>query len=260
MDLPEYEYKGLMAKAWDILRGDTSNWADRALYLELVHESGQPALDVGCGTGRLLLDFMRQGFDIDGVDNSPEMLAICREKATALGLSPALYEQYLETMSLPRRYRTILIPSSSIQLITDPAQAGEAMRRCVEHLEPGGLLAASFMTLWQAGDPLESEWEHSVTRPEDNATIRRYSQSWFNPATECESTKDLYQIIVDGSVVAEEVMQRSPATRSYSPDQARRLFESAGLVDVELFTEFSREPVKPEDTLFTAIGRRSGLR
>ncbi len=28
MKLPEYEYKGLMAEAWDVLRGDTSNWAD----------------------------------------------------------------------------------------------------------------------------------------------------------------------------------------------------------------------------------------
>lgn len=30
MNLPEYEYKGLMAQAWDVLRGDTSNWPDRS--------------------------------------------------------------------------------------------------------------------------------------------------------------------------------------------------------------------------------------
>lgn len=43
-----------------------------------------------CGTGRLLLDYLAQGIDIDGVDNSPEMLALCRPDAAAVvGISLA---------------------------------------------------------------------------------------------------------------------------------------------------------------------------
>src|SRR5688572_5991928 len=117
--LPEYEYKGLMAQAWDMLRGNTSRWPDRFFFLELIQPGGQPVLDVGCGTGRLLLDYLAQGIDIDGVDNSPEMLALCRAKAAQQGLTPRLYEQYMETLALPRSYRTIIIPSSSLQLIID---------------------------------------------------------------------------------------------------------------------------------------------
>jgi ubiquinone/menaquinone biosynthesis C-methylase UbiE len=95
---------GMMASAWDLLRGDTSSWPDRFFYKDLILKYGQPALDVGCGTGRLLLDYLAQGIDIDGVDNSPEMLAICAEKAQQLGLHPQLFEQPMERLDLPRTY------------------------------------------------------------------------------------------------------------------------------------------------------------
>ncbi len=253
MILPEYEYKGLMAQAWDVLRGDTSRWADRFFYLDLIQQYGQPVLDVGCGTGRLLLDYLAQGIDVDGLDNSPEMLALCQQKAAEMGLTPRLYEQYLETLALPRQYRTILIPSSSIQLITEPAQAVAALRRLREHLLPGGVVAASVMTLWTEGEPLASEWEATAVRASDGASFRRVARSHYDPADECEHTEDHYQMIVDGQVVAEELHQRSPATRSYTQAQARALFEQAGFKTVMLHSEFSFDPVKPEDSLFTVV-------
>src|SRR4030066_234753 len=113
----EYEYHGMMAQTWDLFRGDTSNWEDRKFYLELIREFGTPVLDVGCGTGRLLLDYLSQGIDIDGMDISPEMLDLCRQKAEAIGLKPALYESPMESMRLPRHYQTILVPSSSFPLV-----------------------------------------------------------------------------------------------------------------------------------------------
>jgi ubiquinone/menaquinone biosynthesis C-methylase UbiE len=257
MTVPNYEYSGLMAQAWDLLRGDTSQWSDRFFFLDIIQRYGQPVLDIGCGTGRLLLDYLAQGIDVDGVDNSPEMLALCRQKAAQQGLAPRLYEQHMETLALPRTYRTILIPSSSLQLVVDVPMAEQTLGRLLAHLERGGVVVAPFMTLWKDGDPLESEWEKSVVRPEDGATIRRIARSRYDPATECEHSEDVYQVIMDGSVVAEETHHRSPATRSYTQAQARALFERAGLVDVQLYSGFSFEPVRPEDGLFTVLGQRT---
>ena len=79
MSYPDYEDGGMMAEFRDLFRGDTLTWADRFFFKEGVAQSGQPVLDVGCATGRLLLDFMQDGVDIDGLDNSPEMLARCRQ-------------------------------------------------------------------------------------------------------------------------------------------------------------------------------------
>lgn len=257
MTLPEYEYRGLIAEAWDVLRGDTSAWPDRAFYLEIIREHGQPVLDIGCGTGRLLLDYLGQGIDIDGVDNSPDMLARCRRKAAALGLAPALYQQYMEALALPRRYRTIVIPSSSLQLVIEPAMVLETVRRVHAHLLPGGVAVAPFMTLWKPGDPLTAEWERTAARPEDGATFRRIARSRYDPETACEHTEDVYQMLVDGAVVAEEVHRRSPATRSYTQAQARTMFERAGFDRVDLYREFTFERAGPDDPLFTVLAQRA---
>jgi ubiquinone/menaquinone biosynthesis C-methylase UbiE len=256
MKLPEYEYKGLIAEAWDVLRGDTSNWSDRHFYLAAIQKYGQPVLDVGCGTGRLLLDYLQQGIDMDGVDNSPEMLAFCQRKAEDLNLKPRLYEQYVENLEIPRKYQTILIPSSSLQLIIEPESVEKAMKRLQDHLLPGGVVVASIMTLWQEDEPLESEGENTAVREADGVKFRRVSRSRFDPSSECEHTEDLYQKIIGDTVVMEELHQRSPATRSYSQSQVKELFEKAGFQNVQLFSEFTFDLVKPEDRLFVIVGKK----
>jgi ubiquinone/menaquinone biosynthesis C-methylase UbiE len=256
MTLPDYEYKGLMAEAWDVLRGDTSNWPDRHFYLAAIQKYGQPVLDVGCGTGRLLLDYLQLGIDMDGVDNSPEMLAICQRKAEDLGLKPKVYEQYVETLNIPRKYQAILVPSSSFQLLIEPEAIQQAMKRLYHHVLPGGVLIASIMTLWKEGEPLESEWERTAVRHKDGATFRRVARSRFDPASECEHTEDLYQKIIGDEVIAEELHRRSPATRSYSQSRIKEVFEKAGFQNIQLFSQFTFEAVKPEDRLFVIIGQK----
>lgn len=252
----EYEYRGLIAEAWDLLRGDTSTWTDRAYYLDVIRTQGEPVLDVGCGTGRLLVDFLSLGIDIDGIDNSPEMLALCREKAAAAGVAVNVFEQRMESVSLARKYRTIIIPSSSLQLVIEPSERDEALRRLRSHLLPGGVVVASFMAVWKEGTPLESERVRSVVRPQDGATIRRIQRAWFNPETECEATEDIYQVIRDAKVVEEEVHRRAPATRAYSQEQARAAFANAGFRHVVLTSEFTRDTATADDSVFvvTASG------
>ena len=254
MTTPSYEYYGMLAEFWDLFRGDTSTWPDRFFFLDVVKRYGQPVLDVGCGTGRILLDFMQQGIDIDGVDNSPEMLTRLEQKAGKLGLKPAAYRQEMTGLSLPRKYQAILVPSSSFQLLLDAALPPIAMSRFYEHLLPGGALAMPFMTLWKQGDPLESDITREVTRPEDGATIRRWQYARFDPETELEDSIDRYEIIRDGQVIASEEHKQSPATRSYTQEQAAALYQKAGFQDIQVFQEFTFEPVRPEDSLFSVLG------
>jgi len=251
---PPYEYYGLMAEFWDLFRGDTSTWDDRFFYLDVVKKYGQPVLDVGCGTGRILLDFMQQGIDIDGVDNSPDMLALLKQKAEKLNLHPTVYYQEMDKLDLPRKYQTILVPSSSFQLLLDETLPLVTIKRFYEHLLPGGVLTMPFMTLWKEGDPLESEFTREVVHPEDGATIRRWSLVRFDPETDLEHTVDRYEIIRDGQVVTSEEHRQSPATRSYTQEQAIALYQEAGLKDIQVLREFTFEPAKLEDMTFSVLG------
>ena len=258
MNEGEYEYHGLMATTWDLLRGDTSEWEDKFFYLDLIPKYGGPVLDVGCGTGRLLLDFLNQGIDIDGVDNSPEMLAICREKADHLGLAPNLYHQAMESLALPRSYRVIIVPSSSFQLVTDKELARQAMDRFYEHLESGGVLVMPFMVLWEPGDPIDRNWKllSDVTRPEDGAVVHRWVKDWIDVENQLEHTENRYEIVRDSKVIASELHQRSPATRWYTQSQSLKLYQEAGFINVQVFKGFSDKPSAEGDTIFSVLGQK----
>jgi SAM-dependent methyltransferase len=254
----------MVAEAWDLLRGDTSAWPDRAFYRTLIDREGGPVLDIGCGTGRLLLDYLAAGLDIDGVDNSPEMLALCREKATGagLGVDGRLFHQTMEGLDLGRRYRVILVPSSSFQLVLAPTDAAEALTRFHAHLEPGGVLVMSIMSkLWPGRrTPPQMEWFGwrmiGEAARANGAVVRRWIRTRYDHDAQLEHEENRYELLRDGAVVHEELHQRSPNVRWYTQEQTVSLCRAAGFADVRLTSGFTLDPARPEDTTFCVIARR----
>ena len=256
MSKPTYDYTGLLASTWDLWRDDTANWSDRHFYLDLVRQVGEPVLDIGCGTGRLLLDYAGLGIDVDGIDNSPEMLAICRSKAQKLGLSPGMHLLDILKEDLPRNYRTILAPSSVLQLMTAPGAAERMLARCYAHLLPGGVFAASFSFDWRPGEALDSGWEllFEKVRPEDGATVRHWTRETRDPAQQLWHADSRFEVEVDGQIVAEEEQRRSPEGRWYSQEQAAALYRQAGFTTIHLYDGFSFAPAHADSRLFVAVG------
>lgn len=258
----DYEYRGLLAETWDLLRGDTSQWSDRFFYREFIEQYGGRVLDVGCGTGRLLLDYLGDGVDIEGVDSSPEMLHLCREKASELGLTPTLHQQSMEDLDLPHPYRIILVPSSSFQLVTDEDNARKTMDSFFRHIEPGGILNMPFMFLREEGTPLEADWlqDGEKERPEDGVLIQRWSRAKYDLEKQLEHTETRFERIVDGEIIFSESHTRSPATRWYTQDQAGDLYLQAGFTDLKMYSEFSRDPAQAEDRIFCVVGSKPDLK
>jgi SAM-dependent methyltransferase len=135
---PQTWHYGLIAKWWGEFNDDFR--AHEIPYFQrFIERDGQPALDVACGTGRLLVPYLRAGLDVDGCDVSADMVELCREKAAREGLSPTLFVQPMHELDLPRRYKTIFV-CGAFGLGSTREQDFEALRRFHEYLEPGGTL------------------------------------------------------------------------------------------------------------------------
>ncbi|MEV4279074.1 class I SAM-dependent methyltransferase [Actinoplanes xinjiangensis] len=98
MDAADF-YTGIVVDAYAKLK---SAHFDPAPYAEFIAVTGQPALEIGCGDGEPLLELVRRGLDIDGLDSSRDMLERCRINAAALGVDVTLYHQRMEQSCLCR--------------------------------------------------------------------------------------------------------------------------------------------------------------
>jgi SAM-dependent methyltransferase len=259
MNRDDYEYRGLLAAAWDFMRADMS-FTDSQYYRDIMRSSGEPVLDVGCGTGRLLLEYAADGIDVDGVDNSPQMLAICREKAADLGLVVSLYAQEMEALDLPRRYGTIFVPSMSFQLVPDVADAHRALDGFYRHLLPGGTLVLTVWHIQGEGSAEWGDWWVVLEKEgfEDGRTLKRWERSRYDAGTQLRHTQSRYELLEDGQVAVTEEHERSPELRNYGLAQLSALLEEAGFDAVYGLKEFSDEPATEEDEIFCILGRKAG--
>ena len=78
---PRFRYD-LISKYYDIFKAGKHD--DTAFYLELAHQTGGPVLALGCGTGRLLVEFAIAGLAVVGVDFSKGMLDVAARKLAKL--------------------------------------------------------------------------------------------------------------------------------------------------------------------------------
>ncbi|MGH7151237.1 MAG: methyltransferase domain-containing protein, partial [Planctomycetota bacterium] len=93
---------------YDRLLGDLPY--GREFYLGLARQARGPTLEVGCGTGRVLLRLLEAGLDVEGLDLHAPMLERLKEKARAKGLPARVFEGDMRGFRLPRRYALVVIP------------------------------------------------------------------------------------------------------------------------------------------------------
>src|SRR5258705_8241998 len=93
--------------------------ADIPFYVEEARKAGTPALELGCGTGRLTIPIAQSGVEIVGLDLSPSMLAHARTKAEAARLAINFVEGDCRLFDLGRKFALIYMAFNSMQHLHD---------------------------------------------------------------------------------------------------------------------------------------------
>lgn len=244
---------GLVARWWAEFNREGD---DIAFFEDVIRSSGQPALDLACGTGRLLIPFLKAGLEVDGCDVSPDMLVHCARRAAEEGVEPRLFEQRMCELDLPTRYRTIFI-CESFGVGTTRAEDLRALRRIFEHLEPGGQLVFDIELpnfshrgwgAWveETRPGLPTPWSDRGDRRtcEDGSELELKGRLIsFDPLEQVTARGLRAEHWVDGELVAAE--EGEIRLNIYFKNEVVCMLESAGFREVRVTGGLTDEDAKP---------------
>ncbi|MDB6081169.1 MAG: hypothetical protein JWO53_441 [Chlamydiia bacterium] len=142
-------YSNLCTEFYDLTKPEAGP-KEVIFYENLIRTAKGPVLEAMCGSGRLLIPLLKQGLIIDGIDNSSYMLKSCQKRCEEQGLQVQLYNQSLQTLSLPHQYDLIFIAIGSFQLIHNSVEALKILKNVVTALLPGGRLVIETFIPWDA--------------------------------------------------------------------------------------------------------------
>lgn len=107
-------------------------------------------LDLGCGSGRHVVHFARRGFAVTGLDLSPHMLGVTREKLLKEGLHAELVQQDFCDLGAfePDSFDYVVCMFSTLGLIRGRTNRLQALREVSRVLKPGGLYVCHVHNRW----------------------------------------------------------------------------------------------------------------
>jgi len=130
-----------LAAVYDAIYADRD---DVGFWQAVAADAGGPILELGCGTGRVLLPLARAGVVMAGLELSSQMLARCRGKLQA---EPAevrdrvrLIEADMTSFDIGHCLAAVICPFGGFQQLRTVAQQLACLERCRAHLGPNGTL------------------------------------------------------------------------------------------------------------------------
>jgi ubiquinone/menaquinone biosynthesis C-methylase UbiE len=230
--------------------------ADVDFYRGLARETGGPVLELGCGTGRVLLEIARDGLACTGVDVSQAMLDVARSKASRP--APRLVRAAMQRFDLGgERFRLIFSAFRAFQHLYTVEDQIRCLTRVRVHLAPGGRFAFDVFQprLERLCLDEEPEEEDLRFRHGDEEVVRYARVTRDRPAQLLHVTMR-YERWRDGRVVANEEARFQ--MRWFHRFELEHLMARAGFDDVRIYGDFDCSPVGRDSPAFVVVAEARG--
>jgi SAM-dependent methyltransferase len=165
---------------YDPFAADYDLWAadmvdDVQWYVSLARQAAEPIVELAVGSGRVAIPIAREtGKRVIGIDRSPAMLAVARERAHGLPLE--LHEGDMRELALAERVDLVICPFRSLMHVRTWADKRRLFERVAAALRPGGRFAwnvfafSPFVAAANEGrrETRGSSWQEIRNVPSDN--------------------------------------------------------------------------------------------
>jgi SAM-dependent methyltransferase len=153
--------------------------ADFPVFQKLLRSKDARVLDLACGSARVGIALAREGYTVDGVELSQDMLDLVdgnlahekpgvRERLTFVRGDMSAFE-------MPHQYDLILIGVTSISLLLTPEQRAGLFACVKRHLKPDGRFVFDVLDFeegrWKQFDDYQDVWAREVDDGQDFAII-----------------------------------------------------------------------------------------
>ena len=210
-------------------------------------------VELGCGTGSFTQIMKKKGYDIMGIDMSPEMLNIARNKAAEAGLDIMYLEQDMRELDLYCTAGTIVSVCDSINYLIEDEDVIETFRLVNNFLYPGGIFIFDFNTLYKYRDVI------------GDATIAENREDcsfiWDNYYHEEEHINEYDLTIFVRTSGEEDVFRRFSEThyqRGYTVEDMKYYLKEAGLELVTIVDADTHKAPTAESQRIYIVAREKG--
>jgi len=244
-----------------------ANSADIAFWQVMATAGSDGLLELGCGTGRVLLPLARAGHTITGLDLAAPMLAYCRDKLQAeppeVRDRVMLLEADMTSFDLDRRFAQIYCAFGTFHHLRTVEQQLACLARCRQHLLPKGNLILDLINPDPApasvnsDAPVAGEAAANIVDWTDGRRIRSWATMLdYQRALQCNDCEVTYEIIeVDGTT--RRLTETFPMRLAYRYE-LEHLLARCGFRIVALYGDYDRSAFSDESLGLIVVAEPTG--
>jgi SAM-dependent methyltransferase len=222
---------------------------DVAFFVAAAQEAGGPVLEIGCGTGRILIPTARAGVKVVGLDLSAHMLDVCRQRVLSepedVQSRVQLVQADMRDFELAQTFQLVTIPFRPFQHLTTVDDQLACLACVHRHLDKGGKLildlfnpSLDVLARDIVGEEVGEEPEFSM--PDGRRVVRRHkvvARDYFNQINHVELI--YYVTHPDGR---EERLVHAFPMRYLFRFEAEHLLVRSGFEVEAVYADFDKSP------------------